>query len=161
MLRKLIFNKNYLNIFLDQFVKCAAKESTSDKKKHETTRSDLPTFTSDEVNKHSTFSTGIWVSYGSGVYDITKFIPEHPGSDKIMLGAGSAIDPFWHIFQQHNTPEVLALLEQYRIGNLREEDKQGTADLGDPVSSLSNTHIKQLNSSTIFSGQMSRSATLF
>lgn len=51
-----------------------------------------------------------------------------------MLGAGAAIDPFWFIYQQHNQPEVLALLEKYRIGNLREEDKQGTADLGDPVS---------------------------
>ena len=31
-----------------------------------------------------------------GVYDITKFIENHPGGkDKIMLAAGKAIDPFW------------------------------------------------------------------
>lgn len=35
---------------------------------------------------------GIWVTYGIGVYDITKFVPEHPGSDKIMIGAGSSIE---------------------------------------------------------------------
>lgn len=31
-----------------------------------------------------------------GVYDITKFVANHPGGkDKIMLAAGKAIDPFW------------------------------------------------------------------
>lgn len=77
----------------------------------------------------------IWISYGIGVYDITEFVPEHPGSDKIMLGAGGAIDPFWHVFQQHNTPEILALLESFRIGNLTPEDDVGTKDLHDPWSS--------------------------
>lgn len=76
----------------------------------------------------------VWVTYGIGVYDITKFIPEHPGSDKILLGAGSAIDPFWHVFQQHNTPEVLKLLETFRIGNLSPDDDIGTKDLHDPWS---------------------------
>lgn len=61
--------------------------------------------------------TNVWVTYGIGVYDITKFIPQHPGSDKVMLAAGGAIDPFWHTYQQHNTKEILELLETYRIGN--------------------------------------------
>lgn len=56
------------------------------------------------------------MTYGIGVYDITKFIPQHPGSDKVMLAAGGAIDPFWHTYQQHNTTEILNLLETYRIG---------------------------------------------
>lgn len=68
------------------------------------------------------------------MYDITEFIPKHPGSDKILMGAGSAIDPFWHIFQQHNTPEILKLLETFRIGNLCAEDDVGTKDLYDPWS---------------------------
>lgn len=76
--------------------------------------------------------TGIWVTYGIGVYDITAFVPEHPGSDKIMMAAGGAIDPFWHVFQQHNTPEILELLETFRIGNLNPEDDVGTKDLFDP-----------------------------
>lgn len=74
----------------------------------------------------------MWVTYGIGVYDITKFVPEHPGSDKVMLAAGGAIDSFWHIFQQHNNPEVLKLLETFRIGNLAPEDDVGTKDLSDP-----------------------------
>jgi sulfite oxidase len=30
----------------------------------------------------------IWVSYKNGVYDITDFIPLHPGADKILMAAG-------------------------------------------------------------------------
>lgn len=89
----------------------------------------------------SNYSTnGIWVTYGIGVYDITRFVPEHPGSDKIMIGAGSSIDPFWHIYQQHNTPEILKLLETFRIGNLNAEDEIGTADLSDPWSNEPKRH---------------------
>lgn len=84
--------------------------------------------------------TGIWVTYGIGVYDVTKFIPEHPGSDKIMLAAGSAIDPFWNIFQQHNTPEILELLESFRIGNLDVEDSVDAKDAFDPWSNEPKRH---------------------
>lgn len=102
------------------------------KKLHEQARKDLPTYTMDEVSKHS--SPGdLWVSYGIGVYNITRFVPQHPGSsDKLMLAAGNAVDPFWHVYQQHNTPQVLALLESYRVGNLDPSDRVGTADLDDP-----------------------------
>lgn len=80
------------------------------------------------------------MTYGIGVYDITKFVPQHPGSDKIMIGAGASIDPFWHIYQQHNTPEILKLLETFRIGNLSAEDEQGTKDLSDPWSNEPKRH---------------------
>lgn len=99
---------------------------------HSTERKDLPTYSLDDVQKHNNFENGIWVTYGIGVYDITKFIPKHPGSDKIMLGAGSAIDPFWAIYQQHNNKEILSLLESYRIGNIRPEDEVATDDMGSP-----------------------------
>lgn len=75
----------------------------------------------------------VWVTYGIGVYDITKFIPEHPGAKKnIMLGAGSAIDPFWHTYQFHQQQNILDLLEKNRIGNLKAEDQQSTDDQGNP-----------------------------
>ncbi|XP_073830664.1 sulfite oxidase [Musca autumnalis] len=99
---------------------------------HSTERKDLPTFKLEDVQKHNSLEKGIWVTYGIGVYDITDFIPKHPGSDKIMLGAGSAIDPFWAIYQQHNTKEILTLLESYRIGNISPEDEVSTEDMGSP-----------------------------
>lgn len=102
------------------------------RKWHQTERKDLPTYKMAEVNKHNTLEKGIWVTYGIGVYDITKFIPNHPGSDKIMLGAGSAIDPFWAIYQQHNNKEILKLLESFRIGNISPEEEISTDDMGSP-----------------------------
>lgn len=74
------------------------------------------------------------------MYDITKFVPQHPGSDKVMLAAGSAIDPFWHVFQQHNNAEVLELLETFRIGNLSPEDQISTKDMADPWSGEPRRH---------------------
>lgn len=98
---------------------------------HDQVRTDLPTYTSEEVAKHCSMPN-VWVTYGIGVYDITKFVPEHPGSDKVMLAAGNAIDPFWHVYQQHNTKEVLSLLESYRVGNLEASSVVGTEDLENP-----------------------------
>ncbi|KAM8720180.1 hypothetical protein ACLKA7_006256 [Drosophila subpalustris] len=89
---------------------------------HSTKREDLPTYSADDVGKHNNHEAGIWVTYGVGVYDVTEFAANHPGGDKIMMAAGSAIDPFWAIFQQHNTLEVLELLEGFRIGNLNQVD---------------------------------------
>lgn len=85
---------------------------------HVTVRGDLPTYKPAQVEGHNSAEARIWVTYGLGVYDVTDFAENHPGGDKIMMAAGSAIDPFWAIYQQHNTLEVLELLEGFRIGNL-------------------------------------------
>lgn len=89
---------------------------------HNTKREDLPTYSNDEVSSHNKYEVGIWITYGLGVYDVTEFAANHPGGDKIMMAAGAAIDPFWAIYQQHNTAEVLELLEGFRIGNLNQID---------------------------------------
>lgn len=79
-----------------------------------------PRYSSKEVAEHTDLEKGIWVSYKDGVYDITKFIANHPGGkDKIMLAAGKAIDPFWRIYQQHTgRGNAVELLESMRIGDL-------------------------------------------
>lgn len=58
-----------------------------------------------------------------------------------MLAAGSAIDPFWNIFQQHNTPEILELLESFRIGNIDEQNDVNTKDVFDPWSNEPKRHL--------------------
>ncbi len=35
-----------------------------------------------------------------------------------MLAAGGSVEPFWGLYQQHRKPEVLEILEPYRIGTL-------------------------------------------
>jgi sulfite oxidase len=81
-------------------------------------------FTREEVAKHNSKETGIWVAYKDGVYDITEFVDIHPGGEKIMLAAGKAIDPFWKLYAIHDKPDILEMLEQYRIGTLKDADLQ-------------------------------------
>ena len=96
-------------------------------------RDDLPTFSLEEVQKHNSFETGIWVTFKNGVYDVTEFVNIHPGGfDKIKLAFGASVDPFWEIYGQHRVFHVLELLEQFRIGNLSPEDVKETDGSLDP-----------------------------
>lgn len=87
-------------------------------------RTDLPDFTKEEILQHRTLESGVWVTYKDGVYDITNFLPQHPGGlEKLMLAAGSAVDPYWQVFAQHNSEEVWEMIEEYRIGNVALSDR--------------------------------------
>jgi sulfite oxidase len=94
-----------------------------------------------EIEKHNSKESGIWVTYKDGVYDITKFIPNHPGGkDKIMLAAGQDIEPFWNIYRQHfNSKLPQELLQSMRVGDLHPDDihksdAAGNGDSGNPYS---------------------------
>ena len=93
-------------------------------------------FTRKEVAEHNTLAKRMWVTVKDGVYDVTDFVPLHPGGDKICLAAGAAVDPFWVIYQQHKGPHVEELLRQYRIGVLDPADaaslSSALASVGDP-----------------------------
>lgn len=80
---------------------------------------ELPEYSKEEVAKHRTPEDRVWVTYKDGVYDITDWVDVHPGGKaRLMMAAGSAIDPFWSMYQQHNTQQVRGILEEYRIGRL-------------------------------------------
>lgn len=91
-------------------------------------------YSREEVSKHKTAETGIWVTYKNSVYDVTDFVESHPGGERnIMLAAGSAVDPFWKMYQQHTTSKVLDLLEPMCIGELEEmEEREQCNDADDP-----------------------------
>lgn len=80
-----------------------------------------------EVRKHCGNADRKWVLRGTRVYDITDWIPAHPGGDVILRAAGSSVDQFWDIFTIHKTQDVLDILEGYYIGDLdpRDLDSQG------------------------------------
>ncbi|XP_053998364.1 sulfite oxidase, mitochondrial isoform X1 [Hylaeus anthracinus] len=89
----------------------------------------LKMYTLEEVGKHDNKEAHVWVTYKQGVYDITDFIEKHPGgSSKIIMAAGSSIEPFWTIFANHNAPEIYELLESMRIGNISKEDAVSNKD---------------------------------
>ncbi|CAB3256168.1 unnamed protein product [Arctia plantaginis] len=84
-------------------------------------RPDLPVYRADEVSKHDT-TDSFWVIYKHGVYDITKFLPSHPGGKQILNAGGLSIEPFWNLYGMHKTKPIYQLLESYRIGNLHDDD---------------------------------------
>ena len=51
-------------------------------------------------------SPTIWVTYRSGVYDVTNFVKSHPGGERILLAAGSSVDPFWAMYAAHKEQNV-------------------------------------------------------
>lgn len=76
-------------------------------------------YTKEEIAQHNSMDRRVWVTYKDGVYDVTEFVEQHPGgASRLLLAAGGALDPFWNMYKQHQTQEVKALLEGYRIGNL-------------------------------------------
>lgn len=90
-------------------------------------RDDLPTYNAEEIMKHDS-KDSMWVTFRRGVYDVTTFLPEHPGGDQIMNAAGLSIEPFWSVYGMHKTDAILATLELYRIGNLHEDDIQNFSE---------------------------------
>eukprot|EP00798_Chlamydomonas_sp_ICE-L_P032230 gene32230-16793_t len=90
-------------------------------------------YSKDEVAKHRTPATGIWVIYKGDVFDITEFVAKHPGgAQKIMMAAGGSVEPFWAMYQQHKKAEVREMLAQYRIGKLEGWSAASAPVMADP-----------------------------
>ena len=55
----------------------------------------MPIYTSEQVAENNgDDGKPIWMSYGGVVYDVTNFIPNHPGgTEKILTAAGSVSPP--------------------------------------------------------------------
>ncbi|GFO45827.1 sulfite oxidase-like [Plakobranchus ocellatus] len=93
----------------------------------------LPTYSAAEVEAHSNKENGIWVTYGNGVYDITEYVDQHPGGNKILMAAGKSIEPFWDIYSVHKNDEIFEIMETYRIGNIKDVAvRSKSRDANDP-----------------------------
>lgn len=75
-----------------------------------------------EVQQHGRDAENIWIIKGTRVYDITDWIPNHPGGEVILRAAGGCIDAYWNIFTIHKKEEVYEILEQYFLGELDPQD---------------------------------------
>jgi fatty acid desaturase/predicted heme/steroid binding protein len=71
-------------------------------------------YTLEEVAKHNS-RTDCWLIIGKSVYDVTKFIPYHPGGEVLLGHAGhKATD----VFSAFHPSSVYKKLENYSIGEL-------------------------------------------
>ena len=89
-------------------------------------------YSKEDVAEHNSLETGIWVTYQGHVYDITEFVSVHPGGDKILIASGGPLEPFWAIYAVHQNPGITKMLEKYRIGDLKAEDRKSLSDTKDP-----------------------------
>jgi len=78
----------------------------------------IKNFTYDEVKKHNK-ENDAWIIHKNNVYDVSKFIDNHPGGkDKIMLAVGKSVDPYWNIYRQHLKQNVQDILTPMKIGTI-------------------------------------------
>jgi sulfite oxidase len=82
----------------------------------------LPSYRLSEIKQHGPKSARPWIIYEDKVYDITDWVPAHPGGEVILRAAGGSIEPYWNIFAIHKTPYVREILEQYVVGKVHQDD---------------------------------------
>lgn len=72
-------------------------------------------------------ASGVFVTFGKGVYNVSEFVESHPGGEQLLLAAGGPLEPFFQLFPQHQSEFVMDTLEELRVGNL-EADEQWRQD---------------------------------
>jgi sulfite oxidase len=82
-----------------------------------------PVFRRSEIAKHNKLKDA-WVTYQGNVYNMSSFIPNHPGgSEKILLAAGGDLESYWNLYRQHfNSPLPMEILSKLQIGILHPDD---------------------------------------
>ncbi|XP_071812466.1 cytochrome b5-like isoform X1 [Apostichopus japonicus] len=83
------------------------------------------TYTLEEVSEHRTTGSS-WLVIHDSVYDVTKFLDEHPGGEEVMLeqAGGNASESFEDVGHSQDARE---LMKDYLIGELDEKDKVKSA----------------------------------
>uniref|UniRef100_A0A8C5QBH0 Cytochrome b5 heme-binding domain-containing protein n=1 Tax=Leptobrachium leishanense TaxID=445787 RepID=A0A8C5QBH0_9ANUR len=87
-------------------------------------------YTRADVKQHASLADRVWVTYAGEVFDITEFVELHPGGNRIMLAAGGALEPFWALHGVHKSKHVNEILQEYKVGELRPEEKIKAEDRG-------------------------------
>jgi len=94
---------------------CTSKnESQYSQEYSQTTESSQRSFTMDEVSKHNT-EKDCWVVIHDKVYDVTSFIPSHPGGKAILQGCGKDAT---ELFESKHSDKAKKMLNGMLIGNL-------------------------------------------
>lgn len=80
-------------------------------------------YTSEDVANHRSASS-CWVSRYGKVYDITGFLPDHPGGDDIVLKyAGKSVEETMKDSEEHvHSDAAYDMMEEFLIGRLGTEE---------------------------------------
>jgi 4-hydroxysphinganine ceramide fatty acyl 2-hydroxylase len=80
-------------------------------------------YTAEDVSAHR--STGsCWISRKGKVYDVTAFLPDHPGGDDFILKyAGQAVDDAMADPNEHqHSDSAFEMMEEYFVGRLGSDE---------------------------------------
>ncbi|GMT33619.1 hypothetical protein PFISCL1PPCAC_24916, partial [Pristionchus fissidentatus] len=82
----------------------------------------LKQVTLEEVSKHNSMRS-LWFVIGNKVYDVTKFVDEHPGGCEVLLeqAGKDATEAFEDV--GHST-DARAMKEEYLVGEVVEADRK-------------------------------------
>lgn len=81
---------------------------------------DLKNISITEVAKHST-KEDCWLLIDGNVYDVSAFIPKHPGEDQILLGCGKDATELFATKAGKGIPhssKAVGMREEFKIGIL-------------------------------------------
>ena len=75
-----------------------------------------------EMQEHNT-AKSLWISIHNQVYDVTKFLEEHPGGEEVLIeqAGQKATEAFEDV---GHSEEARELIKEYHIGELADDDKE-------------------------------------
>ncbi|EGG16117.1 cytochrome b5 A [Cavenderia fasciculata] len=74
------------------------------------------TYTAEEVKKHNSLND-LWVVYDNDVFDITKFVDDHPGGEEV-LKANAGKDSTQEFDDVGHSESAKSKMKQFRIGRI-------------------------------------------
>ncbi|PHH59979.1 hypothetical protein CDD81_2338 [Ophiocordyceps australis] len=79
-------------------------------------------FTPAEVSKHKDADNGIWLIVENNVYDVTKFMDEHPGGSRVLqrFAGKNATKAFW---KYHSESVLKRYGAKFLIGEVQDAAK--------------------------------------
>lgn len=78
--------------------------------------------TYEELNQHNS-GRSCWMAIHDKVYDVTKFLEEHPGGEEVLLEQAGKFGTESFEDVGHST-DARELMENYLIGELAEDDRE-------------------------------------
>jgi len=81
-----------------------------------------------EVAEHKD-KTSTWLIIHDKIYDVTKFLEEHPGGEEVLLEQAGK-DGTEHFEDVGHSTDARTMMKEYLVGELNDEDKSNSADQG-------------------------------
>ncbi len=96
-----------------------ASPSPTDSSTTQTSPAANAEYSMSDVQQHGSASD-CWLVVSGSVYNVTSFIPNHPGGEEILKGCGRDATSLFSRQPQHEGPDAQAALTSLKIGTLKQ-----------------------------------------